>query len=158
MHKIYIAVTLVIGFLLGLGLQQHTVQNLERQILEFKLAEARAKEIILREREADGLFIDVLRTAAEQERQEHEDRLVAAIDKRERLIEQLRYTARAQTCPVETTKVTERGPSKSNQDAFDLFIHLLDRHTRELERVGEYADELRSAGLKCEQISDRQSK
>lgn len=157
MHKIYIAVTLAIGFLLGLGLQQHTVQNLEHQILEFKLADARAREIILREREADALFIDTLRSSLAQEQENHQAVLAELTDDRDRLIKRLQYTARTQTCSNQTTKTSERGPSKSDQATFDLFIDMLDRHTRELKEVGEYADKLRSAGLRCEMISDRQS-
>lgn len=36
----------------------------------------------------------------------------------------------------------------------DLFLNLLDRHTRELVEVGEYADKLKAAGLMCEQSHD----
>ncbi len=157
MHKIYIAVTLAIGFLLGLGLQQHTVQNLEHQILEFKLAEARAEEIILREREADALYIQTLREAYIQEQEQMESLLASVSDDRARLIDRMQQLKRAQTCTNQTTEVTDRSESERNQATFDLFIQLFDRHTRELEEVGRYADELRAYGLRCEQYIDRVS-
>lgn len=157
MHKIYITLTLVAGLLLGLGLQQHKIQGLEHEILEFKLAEARAKEIIIREREADALYIQTLREAHVQEQEQLESLLASVSDDRTRLIDRMQQLKRTQTCTNQATEVTDRSESERNQATFDLFIQLFDRHTRELEEVGRYADELRTHGLRCEQYIDRVS-
>ena len=45
---------------------------------------------------------------------------------------------------------TSAGKGQSGPDALDLFVEVLDRHSKELVAVGNYADQLRIAGIACE--------
>lgn len=71
------------------------------------------------------------------------ERMRAAID---------RYRAAARA--TESAIAAQRGAGELGASAADLPAELLARHTRELESVGAFADELRARGLACERAAD----
>lgn len=63
-----------------------------------------------------------------------------------------RYRAAART--TEGAIAAQRGAGELDPHPADLPAELLARHTRELEQVGAFADELRIRGAACERIGD----
>lgn len=63
-----------------------------------------------------------------------------------------RYRAAARA--TESAIAAQRGEGELGASAADLPAELLERHTRELETVGAFADELRARGLACERAAD----
>lgn len=156
MHKIYVTLTLIAGFILALGLQQHRIDGLNLEISELKATLAKnsaeaAQAVIDKQVE-----IAAIKDQFYEQAQELQDQLDVVSNTRDSLIERLQsYNSATRT--AKATENSKRGPSEQDQATFDLFIQLLDRHTRELAEVGEYADKLRFAGLMCENISDKWS-
>lgn len=71
------------------------------------------------------------------------DSLRAALDRR-------RAAARA----TEGAIAAQRRAGELGEGTVDMLADLLGRHTRELESVGAFADELRARGLACERAAD----
>ena len=63
-----------------------------------------------------------------------------------------RYLASARA--TERAIAAQRGAGELDPHPADLPAELLARHTRELEQVGRFADELRARGLTCERSAD----
>lgn len=61
---------------------------------------------------------------------------------------------RAAASATEGAIAAQRGQGELDPRATDLPAELLARHTRELEQVGRFADELRARGLTCERSAD----
>lgn len=61
---------------------------------------------------------------------------------------------RAATGPAANPGIAGAGPGLAGRDPLDLFIGMLTRHTAELVAVGEYADQVRAAGVTCERSYD----
>lgn len=156
MHKIYITLTLVAGFILALGFQHNKIANLELTIATLKTEIATANANAALERTAKEVEIQQIKDSTYDQVQELQEQLVVISDGRDALIERLRNVPKTtHSCTTQTAASSERGPSKQDQTTFDLFIGMLDRHTKELEEIGGYADKLRIAGLACESISDK---
>jgi len=71
-----------------------------------------------------------------------------ADDARERL------RARLATVLAKQQPTARPGPSQQGGDPLDVLANVLNRHDDALQRVAEYADRLKIAGLACERISD----
>lgn len=156
MHKIYITLTLVAGFVLALGFQHNKIANLELTISTLKTEIATANANAALERTAKEVEIQQIKDSTYDQIQELQEQLVVTSDGRDALIERLRNIPATSSCnSTKTTTSPKRSQSKQDQAAFDMFIGMLDRHTKELEEIGGYADKLRLAGLMCERISDK---
>lgn len=70
-------------------------------------------------------------------------------------IERLRKLANSSRSGTGTnTSVASERTSEQDQETFDMFIQLLDWHSRTLAEVGAYADTLEAVGLSCEAHAD----
>lgn len=67
-----------------------------------------------------------------------------------------RYRAAARA--TEGAIAAQRGAGELGADPLDLLVGVLERHSRELETVGGFADELRARGLACERSADALTK
>ena len=65
---------------------------------------------------------------------------------------QLRYRAAARA--AEGAVAAQRGQGELGADPLDLLVGVLERHSRALEEVGGFADELRARGNACERAGD----
>lgn len=119
--------------------------------------EAQAQKSRLRD-EMDEVIDEVTRDAVlhieeaqARERAAHDarDATVVAAD---RLRQQLAAAKRAGSSQPAATAVT--GAGERDSAALDLLTGLLSGHTAELVEVGAYADQLRGAGARCEQVYD----
>lgn len=63
-----------------------------------------------------------------------------------------RYRAAARA--TEGAIAAQRGAGELGADPLDLLVGVLERHSRELEEVGRFADELRARGGTCERAAD----
>lgn len=150
--KIIIPVTLIIGILIGIGAQQFRIDSLNERIASNKAA-AYAQLVELQTTSQE--FQTKLRNDYQASIERLEDALVGANDVQADLIDRMHNLA----TPADDTDGTsgQHGPSKQDQATLDLFIRLLDRHTKELITVGRYAEELKARGLHCENRYDSES-
>lgn len=153
MHKIYITLTLALGFILAIGFQYNKIANLELTITAMKteIATANANAALAQlNKEAE---IQTIKDASYDQIQELQEQLVDTSNSRDALLKRLRnLSTTAHHNSTQAAEAAKRSQSKQDQATFDLFVGMLDRHTRELEEIGGYADKLRLAGLMCENI------
>lgn len=156
MHKIYITLTIALGFILAIGFQYNKISALELTIATMKsdLAKANADAALAQlNKEAE---IQTIKDASYDQIQELQEQLVDTSNSRDALLKRLRNISSTAHCPAtQAAETAKRSQSKQDQATFDLFVGMLDRHTRELEEIGGYADKLRLAGLMCENIGDK---
>jgi len=155
-HKIYITLTLALGFILALGFQYNKILALELTIATMKSDLATAKANAAQEQINKEIEIQIIKDTSYDQIQKLQEQLVDTSNSRDALVKRLRNIPSTAHCPAtQTTEAAERSQSKQDQTTFDLFVGMLDRHTRELEEIGGYADKLRLAGLMCENIGDK---
>lgn len=82
------------------------------------------------------------------------DAAAAAGDSMRAALARYRAAARA----TEGAIAAQRSQGELDPSPIDLFAGMLERHTRELEVVGKYADELRVRGETCERSADALTK
>ena len=157
MTKYIIILGLVIGFLLGLGAQQVRISNLKAshaKTLQGTAEKTAATAVAVNEyTNAVNTQLSVIRKSNYETTQKLQAQLTSTTAARNAYIKRLRKSATSSN----SNQATNTGSSstrESDQASFDLFLNLLDRHTRELVEVGEYADKLKAAGLMCEQSHD----
>ena len=157
MTKYIIILGLVIGFLLGLGAQQVRISNLKAshaKTLQGLAEKTAAAALAVNEyTNAVNTQLSVIRKSNYETTQKLQAQLTSTAAARNAYIKRLRKSATSSN----SSQATDTGSSstrESDQASFDLFLNLLDRHTRELVEVGEYADKLKAAGLMCEQSHD----
>ena len=97
--------------------------------------------------------LSVIRKSNYETTQKLQAQLTSTTAARNAYIKRLRKSA-ASSNSSQATNTGSSSTRESDQASFDLFLNLLDRHTRELVEVGEYADKLKAAGLMCEQSHD----
>ena len=157
MTKYIIILGLVIGFLLGLGAQQVRISNLKAshaKTLQGLAEKTAAAALAVNEyTNAVNTQLSTIRKSNYETTQKLQAQLTSTTAARNAYIKRLRKSATSSN----SSQATAPGSSstrESDQASFDLFLNLLDRHTRELVEVGEYADKLKAAGLMCEQSHD----
>lgn len=133
-----------VGFALGAGFQQVRIESL-------KAANSKTLQQIA---ETNSTALIKLRDQAVAAREQHQQQLEEinetldiTRDQRDSYLKRLRITA-ANTTSANCSRPSSKG--NSCEETLNLYTNLLERHTRELQEVGEYADELRVAGQLCE--------
>lgn len=158
MTKYLYLATLIIGFVLGIGFSEIKISKLKAdQALVLKdLAEktAAAERTLNEYNTAIQNQFNSIRKANYEHTQAIQTQNASALAARDAYIKRLRNLYANSKNTGFSTSARSSGPSKSDQATFDMFTQMLDRHTTELVEVGKYADELRAAGLMCEQMSD----
>ena len=159
MSQIITLVALVIGLLVGGGIQQLRISSLktEHATTLKNIAEqtSKAYEAVIAYKDSVSTQLTTIRADNAKQVQILNEQLKTTTAARDSYVVRLRKLSTTQptsTSTIPTTRSTSE--NKSNRATLDLFIDMLDRHTRELTEVGEYADRLREAGLMCEKSYD----
>lgn len=162
MSKIFLTAALIIGFLLGMGLQHARIASLKashaKTMLDIAEKTAAANTAVT------AYIQQVQQDAAKVRQQTYErNQQIQAefADLNNSLATYSEWVRRLSTNqpakPSNSSSATRPSrPSEQDQATLDLFAQLLDRHTKELAEVGKYAEELKSAGLGCERKYDIQ--
>lgn len=150
---------LVLGFALGIGFQHARVASLKAEHAKYQLsvqqATTTAYKALLTYQEAVQKQLALSRNQYDEDTKKLSADLVSANAARDSLIERLRkLTSRKPTTDKQTEDIGDLGEGDKNRRTFDLFLHLFDRHSAELIAIGNYADKLKAAGLKCERDMD----
>ena len=159
MSKYLIIFLLVLGVVLGAGFQQHQISQLRADHLgvlrDLAVKTADAKQALLVYEREVHKTISTIRNETNEEVAQLQTKLETSESARGILLKRLR-TANTQSTKSAGTDsaVGQLKQSVENQATFDLFAELLDRHTRELQEVGSYAEQLKIAGLACEKSYD----
>ena len=154
MPKHILIAVLALGIVLGAGFQETRVQSLKAEhaqvLRDLAIKTAKAQQAVLvYEREVNTAFT-AIRNQTHETLTALQNQLKDSESARTALLSRLRKLSA-------TPATSEAGQHKSSvkdSATFDLFVELLDRHSRELQEVGEYADRLRAAGLSCERSFD----
>lgn len=153
---------LAAGFTLGAGMQQVRYANLQathyKYVADVSKATANTATKVAEYQVAVQNQLTYHRNKHNEAVAQIQAELSDSESARAVLLDRLQNIARSRTAVKQTNEVGGRSTSKQNQETFDLFINLLDRHSRELQEVGEYADRLYAVGFLCEQVSDSWSK
>lgn len=161
-NKWLLLAILVIGFALGAGMQQVRYANLQAEhyqyVAEVSKATAKSAQALADYQVAVQDQLTFHRNKHNEQMAQIQAELSYSESGRAVLLERLRNYARSRTATKQADETGGRSTSKQDHETFDLFINMLDRHSRELQEVGEYADKLYSVGLLCEQMSDSWSK
>lgn len=149
----------VVGFGLGVGFQQARIASLKAEHAQYQVqvqeATIKSQAAFIAYHSAVQSYLTISRDQYDTDIQKLQADLVVAGDIRERLLERLRYLSSLKYPTIkQAPTIGQSGPSERDRSAFDLFINMFDRHSRELVSVGNYADRLKAAGLKCERDSD----
>ena len=158
MSKYIIIAVLALGIVLGAGFQETRIQSLKAEHaqvlrdLAVKTAEAQ-QALLVYEREVNTAFT-AIRNQTHETLTVLQNQLKDSESARTALLSRLRKLSATPSNSAATSKVGQHKSSVKDSATFDLFVELLDRHSRELQEVGEYADRLRAAGLSCERSFD----
>ena len=158
MSKYILIAVLALGIVLGAGFQETRIQSLKAehaQVLK-DLADKTAKAqqaLLVYEREVNTAFTTI-RNQTHETLTALQNQLKDSESARTALLSRLRKLSATPSNSATTSKVGQHKSSVKDSATFDLFVELLDRHSRELQEVGEYADRLRAAGLSCERSFD----
>ena len=162
MSKIFLTAALIIGFLLGMGLQHARIASLKashaktlQAIAEKTAAANKAVTTYIQQVQQDAAKVRQQTYERNQQIQVEFEELTASRDSYAEWVRKLSTNQSAKSNNSSSATRPTR-PSKQDQATLDLFAQLLDRHTKELAEVGKYAEELRSAGLGCERKYDIQ--
>lgn len=147
LNKFLIFGAMAIGFILGLALKNNEVVKLKTQQAD---AIVQASKELNDFKTASELQLAALKKQNYAQLAKLETQVTDLSASRDSYISELhKFTTSNHKTSTNPTTGTA-GPSKSDQATFDMFIQLLDGHTRELSEVGAYAEKLRAAGLLCE--------
>ena len=158
MSKYILIAVLALGIVLGAGFQETRIQSLKAEHaqvlrdLAIKTAEAQ-QALLVYEREVNTAFTTI-RNQTHETLTVLQNQLKDSESARTALLSRLRKLSATPSNSAATSQVGQHKSSIENQTTFNLFVELLDRHSRELQEVGEYADRLRAAGLSCERSFD----
>ena len=158
MSKYLLIAVLALGIVLGAGFQETRIQSLKAEHaqvlrdLAIKTAEAQ-QALLVYEREVNTAFTTI-RNQTHETLTALQNQLKDSESARTALLSRLRKLSATPSNSATTTKVGQHKSSVKDSATFNLFVELLDRHSRELQEVGEYADRLRAAGLGCERSFD----
>ena len=158
MSKYLLIAVLALGVVLGAGFQETRIQSLKAEHAEVlrDLADKTAKAqqaVLVYEREVNTAFTTI-RNQTHETLTALQNQLKDSESARTALLSRLRKLSATPSNSAATSKVGQHKSSVKDSATFDLFVELLDRHSRELQEVGEYADKLRAAGLSCERSFD----
>lgn len=147
---------LIVGFILGAGFQQVRIAELKAEHSKTlaDIAEkttAAYKELKKYQDQVDSQLTG-LRNENHKHMQELSDMSKAAATARTNWMRQL--ASLKSTNNQQANQIRSLSESISDQATFDMFIELLDRNSRAVLELAEYADRLKAAGLMCEKISD----
>lgn len=147
-----IAVALLLG---ALGLQTVRIANLKQAAADHRAELATATQRAEKAERAEETRRQDVVTKEDTDAQARiatlEVELVTARTAADRLRTAAANAASRARTGASASVVRPGGPST---DALDLLVTVLDRHSRELVAVGEFADRLRSAGTACERSYD----
>ena len=158
MSKYLLIAVLALGIVLGAGFQETRIQSLKAEHaqvlrdLAIKTAEAQ-QALLVYEREVNTAFTTI-RNQTHETLTVLQNQLKDSESARTALLSRLRKLSATPSNSATTSKVGQHKSSVKDSATFNLFVELLDRHSRELQEVGEYADRLRAAGLSCERSFD----
>ena len=158
MSKYILIAVLALGVVLGAGFQETRIQSLKAEHaqvlrdLAIKTAEAQ-QAVLVYEREVNTAFTTI-RNQTHETLTVLQNQLKDSESARTALLSRLRKLSATPSNSAATSKVGQHKSGVKDSATFDLFVELLDRHSRELQEVGEYADRLRAAGLSCERSFD----